>query len=116
MSCQAPHHGTKYAYKRYKCRCPGAVAAIRADRATTRARRPHGATTWRGHRDVDAAAVYLAIRGEPLASGGRPRLGITERRIAIQELTRKGYSIVQICDRLGVSHHTVSNARRRCAA
>lgn len=110
--CSAVHHGTDYAYKRYGCRCPEAIAAHSKHRGRRTRVGTRGTLGVRLHRDIDEIAVDLAVRGERTTSGGKPKLGIEERRIAILELTRRGKSINQICDQLGVSHFTVSRYRK----
>lgn len=110
-ACTARTHNTKHAHKN-GCICPGALTARRADRAATRARRPRGASRWRLHRDVDEQVVYLAVGGERTASGDRPQLGVTERTLAIAQLTRDGKSVREICELLHVSHATVTRHRR----
>lgn len=105
--CPSEIHDTKYAYKTHRCSCPAAVAAVRADRAATRARRVRGARRWGLWRDVDEVAVALAADGEPVA------LGTTERQRAVELLTSRGRSIQQISEALGVCHFTVSRLRRR---
>jgi DNA-binding CsgD family transcriptional regulator len=108
--CTAVQHGSTWAYSRYGCRCPDAVATMRAlwrrDRRLPRGRGGHGGT-----RDayVDEVAVRRAAAGE----GPLPNLTPAERRMVVDELTAAGFTAREIAVRLQVTVRTVCRARAR---
>jgi DNA-binding NarL/FixJ family response regulator len=112
--CSARRHGaTRYAYKTYGCRCPGACqansefnrAAHRRRRA--RLRRVRGRGKGCGmpqHRDVD----YTAVHDDRIT-----RLGVNERYLRTVEWTRRGHSALVIAEHLGLTERTVTRHRAR---
>lgn len=96
MTCLAKRHGTLYAYRKHRCRCPEARAAKAAE---SRRRQ------WIP-RKPDPIAVELACQGEPV------HLTPAERRQAVQHLTQQGRSQRWIAEQLRIARRTVVRHRK----
>ncbi len=106
--CPAPSHGTQYAYKIHRCRCPESLAAMRKYWRSVSARRPRGSGRHAPRvRDpeVDEVAVERAMHGD------RVQLTVRERGLVVERLTAAGMSAVQIGLRLGMTSRAVVRYR-----
>lgn len=102
-SCSATIHNTTWAYRKYGCRCPDAVTAMRsmwADRRNRNRVPPRSL-------EVDEIAVERACHGEPLP------LTYAERAEAVRKLTGQGHSARAISARIRLSQRTVVRYRKR---
>lgn len=110
-ACTARRHGTRWAYRRLRCTCPGSEAERRAHYRQASARRyiPGRVSNRRGaYAGLDPVAVDRAVGGDRDVPLSRP-----ERRAAIDRLDASGLSAAEIARRLGVTTRTVT--RRRAA-
>lgn len=120
-TCTAVRHGTERAYRDHKCRCPEAIAMMRArwadrnqKRRGRRVRRPAGAppSGWRGWTlnpdDYDHVAVLRAVLGDR-----RIRLAPAEKVEVVERLTARGWSAQQVAEHMGCSGRTVVRWRKR---
>lgn len=98
MSCEATKHGTTYAYKVYRCRCPEVVEYMRSRYAARR----EGVEP----RLPDEAAIERALRGD------RVRLTPAERRIVVGKLTARGMPAGEIARHVGATRRTVTRHRK----
>lgn len=95
--CEAKKHGTTYAYKVYRCRCPEIVQYMRDLNTLRREMAPP--------RVPDEMAIARAL------DGYRVRLTWKERRIVVAEMTRRGMTARAIAEQLGVTARTVARHR-----
>lgn len=112
-SCTANKHGTAWAWIRYRCRCPEAVAEKKRQYDRSKNGRSTSGAKHSGahpmHRDVDPESVRIACTREQ----GRVSVGATERRLVVEQLTAEGKSAPQIADRLGLAPRSVQRIRQR---
>lgn len=102
--CAAKRHNTRWAYARYRCRCPQAIRANGRQKRAWLTRKRAGVARplpWPYGDDVDEIAVERACRGERLP------LNTAERREAVARLTRLRLSAGQIAARTGLGHRSV---------
>jgi len=103
--CDAARHNTISAYRRQGCRCPAAVAAIRAYWIGRRRGQPTATTRLSRDPFVDEVAVERALAGDPVT------LTIRERIAAAKRGTKRGLSAAQIGELVGVTGRTVVRYR-----
>jgi hypothetical protein len=107
--CTARIHGTTHAYAKRGCRCPEAIAAIRAQARRKTAKRCHSLRRISLSRTgFDEIAVARAVRGDTSITLTMPELDE-----AIDQLEQYLLSAEQIAQRLGIVSRTV--VRRRAA-
>jgi hypothetical protein len=108
--CTATAHGTNvYAYQRYGCRCPQAVAAMRAK--WRRDNKPYQRVGRNPQlslvvTDIDPVAVDLVVE-----DGHQLALTVRERKQAAIALARRGWPTWRIADHLNVTARTVFRYR-----
>jgi hypothetical protein len=105
-TCTATTHGSNYyAYQRHGCRCPAAVADMRAkwrrdNKPYQRAgRNPHLSLVVN---DIDPVAVTLVVE-----DGHRLPLTAGERKQAAVALRQRGWPVWRIAQHLNVTTRTV---------
>ena len=96
--CPATRHGTSSAYRHKGCRCPDAVALMRA--------------IWRGRPDrgpsePDPLNVEIAIYRARRCVGPPPLINTAERRAVVAALTKAGWTAHDIGAALGLDKRTV---------
>ena len=116
--CTAGQHGTEWAVRKYRCRCPEAVAARRdRDQRRRRIRRqsdPRGRYANRYGHQGRTSPPPDPVAVERAAAGDRPVvLSKAERDAAIDLLDRLGLPAREVAARLGMTIRTVQ--RRRAA-
>lgn len=113
-TCTAGIHGTLYAYRAHRCRCPAARGAKAAEHQRALQRHgPRPQSSQSAAADVDPVAVARACLGDRTI-----RLTPAERAAAVQRLTAKGRSRAWIAAQLGIHRRTVARhrAQHRTAA
>lgn len=106
-NCAASLHGTTHAYWRRGCRCPEAVAAVRAEgrrKTAKRCRSLHRVSLCRT--GYDEMAIVRAIRGDLSIVLTMPELDE-----AVDRLDALGWTAERIARHLGITSRTV--VRRR---
>lgn len=102
--CTATHHGTNYAYSRYRCRCPDARAAKFRPQVHGTGRHGYSLTAY----DPDNVAIALTrIR----TGGPPPVISVPERRAVVAALTRAGWGAARIATALGLAQRSVVRHR-----
>ncbi len=108
-ACTADRHSTDYSAYRSGCRCPDAVADMRAKwRRWNKPYRRHGRAPGLSLvvNDIDPVAVELVVE-----DGHQMALTAGERKQAANALARRGWPTWRIADHLNVTERTIFRYR-----